>query len=104
MPSVLVKSDINQIQTDFSTIITYNDNIFGGATFRGYDSNSIDAIVVIVGMNISSKLRLGYSHDLTLSPLSTVNTGSHEIMLNYNLNKKIGAGIPPKIIYNPRYL
>jgi len=104
MPSVLVKSDINQLQTDFSTIITYNDNIFGGATFRGYDSNSIDAVVIIVGMNINSKLRLGYSHDLTLSPLSTVNTGSHEIMLNYNLNKKIGAGIPPKIIYNPRFL
>ncbi|MEL6926877.1 MAG: PorP/SprF family type IX secretion system membrane protein, partial [Bacteroidota bacterium] len=35
-PSVFVKSDIIQTQTDFSMLLQYDDNIFGGASFRGY--------------------------------------------------------------------
>ncbi len=103
-PSVLVRSDLIQTQTDFSTIVRYNDNIFGGASFRGYNSNSIDALVLLAGLKLSENITLAYAYDLTLSGLRTVNSGSHEIMLNYNLNKIIGAGRPPKIIYNPRSL
>ena len=103
-PSVFVKSDISQTQIDFSALVKYNDNIFGGASFRGYNAESIDAIVFIAGIKLSEKLSLAYSYDMTLSELNTLSSGSHEVMLNYNLNQKIGAGIPPKIIYNPRFL
>lgn len=103
-PSILIKSDIGQTQVDFSTLVKYNDNIFGGASFRGYNANSIDAVVFIAGLKVSEKLTLAYAYDMTLSSLNLVSTGSHEIMLNYNLNKIIGRGIPPKIIYNPRFL
>jgi hypothetical protein len=39
-----------------------------------------------------------------MSGLQEVTDGSHEVMLNFNLNKPIGKGKPPKIIYNPRFL
>ena len=103
-PSVFVKSDISQTQIDFSMLVHYNDNIFGGASFRGYNSNSIDAVVFVAGSKLSEKLTLAYSYDMTLSTLSSSSSGSHELMLNYNLNKTIGAGVPQKIIYNPRFL
>jgi len=103
-PSIFAKADVNQLQTDVSAILTYNENLFLGASFRGYDMNSIDAVVIMAGMQLGNGVKVAYAYDLTLSALSTVNTGSHEISLNYTLNKKIGAGTPPKIIYNPRNL
>jgi len=103
-PSIFAKSDINQTQMEISTIIRYNDNIFGGASFRGYNSESIDAIVFMGGFKLSENVTLAYSYDLSFSAVNSVNRGSHEILLNYNLNKAIGAGTPPKIIYNPRFL
>jgi len=103
-PSLLLKSDLIETQIEISTIVKYNDNIFGGASFRGYNSNSFDAVVLLAGYNLSENLSIAYAYDITLSGLSAVSRGSHEIMLNYNLNKDIGKGKLPKIIYNPRFL
>lgn len=102
-PSVFVKSDVIQTQIDFSALVDYNDNILIGASFRGYNARTIDAIAAIAGFNISQNLRLVYSYDITLSALRNVNSGSHEIILSYNLNKDIGKGRPPQIIYSPRH-
>jgi len=104
MPSVLLKSDVEQTQAELSALVRYNGNIFGGASIRGYNQNTLDAVVLIVGMKINDKTTIGYSYDLTLSDLNSVSTGSHEISINYNLNKTIGGGVPPPIIYNPRFL
>ncbi len=104
LPSILVKSDIQQTQVEFSTLLRYNGNIFGGATFRGYTATSVDAVVILAGIRLNEKITLSYAYDLTLSALKSVSEGSHEIMVNYNLNRPIGKGIPPKVIYNPRFL
>lgn len=103
-PSALVKSNISQTQIDFSVIVKYNDNIFLGTSFRGYNSDNTDALVLMTGIKLSEKIRLAYAYDLSLSSLNTVNSGSHEILLNYNLGKPIGKGKPPRVIYNPRFL
>lgn len=103
-PSFLAKSDLNETQIEISTIIKYNDNIFFGAAFRGYNNSTIDATAFLVGMKLSEKITLAYSYDLTLSSYNSVSNGSHEILINYNLNKIIGAGVPPRIIHNPRFL
>lgn len=103
-PSIFLKSDVQQTQLDFSAIVSYNDNIFLGASFRGYDANTQDAVAIIGGWKVSENVTLAYSYDITLSSLKNANSGTHEIMLNYNLNKIIGAGKPPRIIYNPRFL
>ncbi|MBI5916843.1 MAG: type IX secretion system membrane protein PorP/SprF [Bacteroidetes bacterium] len=103
-PSVLLKSDGYQTQIDFSVLARYNENIFVGASFRGYHANSIDAVALMGGFKLSEKISIGYAYDLGLSNLRSVNSGSHEVLLNYNLGKPIGKGRPPVIIYNPRSL
>ncbi len=102
-PSMLIKSDGVQTQMDFSTFVRYNDNIFLGATFRGYNKNSQDAIAAFGGLKLNSKLMLAYSYDITLSTLKTVTQGTHEIVLQYNLGKEFGKSKLPPIIYNPRF-
>jgi type IX secretion system PorP/SprF family membrane protein len=101
-PYALVRSDLKQTQTDISVLLRYNDNIFGGASLRGYNSNSLDAVAILAGFKLSERLTLAYGYDLALSDISTVSNGSHEISLNYRL--PVGKGRPPKIIYNPRSL
>lgn len=103
-PSILVKSDLIQTQLEVAAKFEYDDNIIGGISFRGYNANTIDAIGVIGGVRLNPNLTLAYSYDIGLSRLNQVHNGSHEILLNYNLNKLIGAGIPQKVIYNPRFL
>lgn len=103
-PSIMLKSDLVEHQMDFSLLIQYNDNIFIGSSFRGYTQTSRDAVVLLMGLKLNDKIKLAYAYDLTISSLRNVSTGSHEIMLNYNLNKPIGKGKLPGIIYNPRFL
>ena len=102
-PSVFVKSDAIQTQAELSTLLKYNEKIFGGFSLRGYNNNTLDAVVFLAGMNVTDKITVAYSYDLSLSPLRMVNKGSHEIMINYNLRKEIGGAVPAKVIYNPRF-
>lgn len=103
-PSILLKSTGEQTQLDISAMLRYRENIFAGTSYRGYNSATQDAIVILTGIKLSEKLSLAYAYDLTRSTLNTVSNGTHEILLNYNLNKPIGQGRPPAIIYNPRSL
>jgi type IX secretion system PorP/SprF family membrane protein len=60
------------------------NNVFElGAGYRWDDSLS-----GLVNFKISPSLRIGYAYDYTLSNLGKFNTGSHEIMLLFDLNKK----------------
>lgn len=101
-PVFFAASDGVQTQLSFGATMQYNDNIFVGATYRGYNSNTSDAVAIMGGLNLSDKISLAYAYDLTLSELRTVQDGSHEITVKYNLRTKIGAGVPPPIIYYPR--
>ena len=103
-PSILVKTDLVEFQTEASLLFKYNDNIFIGGSLRGYNSNTLDAAGVIVGLNLSENITLAYAYDYTLSALNVLSNGSHELIINYNLGREIGKGKLPKIIYNPRYI
>jgi hypothetical protein len=103
-PSVLVKSDITKTQTDISCLVRYRENIFAGTSFRGIGTKSKDALVLFGGFKLNERTILAYSFDIPLSALNSVNRGSHEILLRYDLNKTIGAGKLPPVIYNPRFL
>ena len=101
-PLVSVMSDGVQHQVTTGVIGRYDENFFGGLAYRGYNNQSTDAIILMAGLNLSEKLSVAYAYDLTLSDLRTVQDGSHEITLKYNLRQRIGAGVPPPIIFNPR--
>ena len=103
-PALWVRGDGIQVQTDLGLIFQYKENISAGASLRGYDSKSLDAIAFIAGFQISEKLRLGYAWDWTLSPLQQVSNGSHEVLLTYALPKVLGRLRLPPILYNPRNL
>lgn len=103
-PSLLIQSDLVNTQSDFNIVAEYSGNIFGGIGMRGYSSRTIDSIIPVIGWRFNENYSLAYAFDIGVSALRTVHEGTHEIQLVYNLNKKIGAGLPPKIIYNPRYM
>jgi type IX secretion system PorP/SprF family membrane protein len=103
IPCALVKSDITETQSEISVTMRYRENIFAGVSFRGFGNTAKDAVVLAGGLRLSEKTILGYAFDISLSALNTVSRGSHELLLRYSLNKSIGAGKLPPVIYNPRF-
>lgn len=103
-PNVLIQTDLVQTQIDLAATVSYSGNIFGGIGVRGYSARSLDAVICILGWRFDKQYSLVYAFDIGVSSLRTVHQGTHELQLNYNLNKKVGGGLPPKIIYNPRYM
>jgi type IX secretion system PorP/SprF family membrane protein len=102
MPSVLIKTDITEVQTDLSLTMKIYNNILTGIALRGYDARSLDAVVLYAGVQIKA-FRLVYSYDINTSYLNGFNTGSHEISVAYDLRllKKVKTGY---FYHNSRFL
>ena len=86
-PAVMVKTDLVTTQLDINAAATYNNQIWGGVTYRVYD-----ALAIMAGYQITKDLRATYSYDLTTSSLAKSSSGSHEIMMSYCFTIEI----PPK--------
>ncbi len=84
-PSTMIKTDMGSVQVDINTLITYNNRFWGGVSYRLQD-----AAVVFLGLTFE-QISIGYSYDITLSPLgrSGRSWGSHEIMVNYSFSLDI---------------
>ena len=102
-PTVFLMSDLVRTQINIALRAEYRDFLIFGAGVRGYSGSTLDALELIGGLRLSDHLHVYYSYDLTLSALNAGTEGSHEVMLRYNLGKVIGAGLPPPIIYSPRF-
>lgn len=102
MPSVLLKTDLKEIQTDLSLTMKIHNNILTGIALRGYDKLSLDAVILYAGVQIKA-FRLVYSYDINTSYLSGFNSGSHEISVAYDLKlkKKVKTGY---FYHNSRFL
>ncbi len=89
MPSVLMKYvPINApITFDFNATFIFVDRLWIGAAYRLNDSYNFMAAV-----NITKQLRVGYTYDLTVSPLRKYTSGSHEVMIGFDLNAPKGSG------------
>jgi len=82
-PSMLISGTVGSpIQIDFNMKLDYQKKIFGGLTYR-YD----DALVILLGMKIKQRFMLAYSYDIVISQLRKTNSGSHEIILSFDLLK-----------------
>lgn len=103
-PTIYVKTDIAQVQGEVSLRADWQNTVAASLGYRGFGANSLDAIILSGGVRISPKFFLHYAYDIGLSSLQTAHEGTHEILLTYNLGKRIGAGLPPRVIYNPRNL
>jgi type IX secretion system PorP/SprF family membrane protein len=69
------------VSVDLTANVLYNEKFELGAAYRFNDSVSI-----LINVNVTPNLRVGYSYDYTTSNLSQFNSGSHEIVLLYNLD------------------
>lgn len=102
-PSVMAKTDVSETQIEITSVFRWRENIFAGASYRGFDASARDAAILMAGLKLNEKTTLAYAFDLPLSPLKATNRGSHELLLRYSLGKPIGAGKLPPVIYNPRF-
>ena len=103
-PVVYIKSDLAQTQAEISVRAEWLNHLTFSLGYRGFGKNNLDAMILSAGVRISPKFFLHYAYDIGLSSLQTTHEGTHELLIKYNLGKTIGAGLPPRIIYNPRNL
>ena len=102
-PAFLMKTDIIETQAEISVAAWWRENTFAGLSYRGFSASARDAVVLFGGLKLNEKTTLAYAFDIPLSPLQSANRGSHELLLRYSLNRPIGTGKLPPIIYNPRF-
>lgn len=70
----------------------YFYEVFGiGISWRSFDSMN-----AILEYKINKNLKVGYAYDYTLTNLGKYNTGSHELMLNWQFGFKKGKIITPR--------
>lgn len=94
MPSVLMKyAPLHApVSFDFNATFVFVDRLWLGAAYRLNDSYNFMAAV-----NITKQLRVGYAYDLTVSPLRSYTSGSHEVMLGFDFNfQRSGKVISPR--------
>lgn len=69
-------------QVELGAKMTYNDFVFGGLSYRNKES-----VIGLIGLNYMNFV-LAYSYDFTLSSIRNYSSGSHEVLLAYQFNKK----------------
>ena len=94
IPSIEVKSALYITQFEVSTLAYYDNKFWIGATYRPKD-----AIVGLIGLDITKNIRLGYSYDYNSGAVKSYSGGSHELVLmaSFDVAKK---AIPTK---TPRF-
>jgi len=98
MPSVLIKTDAASTQFDINALLKYNNQFWGGVSYR-----QTDAILALIGASFKD-INIGYAYDITTSALgeNKRSNGSHEIMLGYCF--KIEIERIPQSYRNVRFL
>ncbi|MEI6866294.1 type IX secretion system membrane protein PorP/SprF [Flavicella sp.] len=82
-PAFLVKGVSGApIIADVSANMLFNDRFTLGLAYR-----LGDAVSALAGFQVSESFYLGYGYDLTTSNLNNYNSGSHEIMLRFELQE-----------------
>lgn len=83
-PSFMMKAvEGFPVTLDIATNVLYNDRVEFGVGYRVDDSYS-----ALINFSISPQLRIGYAYDHTISNLGAFNSGSHEILLLFDILKK----------------
>lgn len=81
-PNIMLKAVSGApVIVDVNLNALYNENVEFGL---GYRLN--DAFVAMINVRASKVLKIGYSYDYTSTSLNAFSTGSHEILLLYDLS------------------
>jgi type IX secretion system PorP/SprF family membrane protein len=80
-PSAVVKYAAHSpLQVDANLTIFFAKTIGVGVGYR-----TTDALVFMLEYTSPRRFRMGYAYDMTLSPLKTTNSGSHELMIGLDI-------------------
>lgn len=83
-PSMMLKGNQSSpISIDLSLNALFFDQLEVGASYRIDDSVS-----GMIGFQINPDFRIGYGYDYTITNFGDFNSGSHEIILLYEFNRK----------------
>jgi type IX secretion system PorP/SprF family membrane protein len=83
-PTLLTKATVGTpVQLDFTANFLLGEKVWLGAMYR-----TGDAFGVIAQWIFDKKLRIGYGFDFTTSELQRFNSGTHEVMVSYEMGVK----------------
>lgn len=94
LPSTMIKyTEGSFMEFDINTNIYFNDYAGIGITYK-----SLNAVSMLLALNIQNKMHIAYSYDIATSKIRHVQNGSHEIIFRgiIQTNKK-------RKVYNPRF-
>lgn len=92
-PSTLIKiANGRPVEWNINANLIIKDMVWVGVSFR-----PVNAVVALLQLQLTDQLSFGYGYDITLGELSTIESGSHEFMLNYRFR------FAQKDIISPRY-
>ena len=92
-PNLLVRLvDQQLVEINYNMNLLIHEILWLGVSYRPTSSVS-----GLLELQLTNQLRLGYAYDATLGDFSRADSGSHEIMLNYQLR------FTKKKVVNPRY-
>jgi len=87
VPSFVMKAvEDAPLSTDINLNFMFYEKLWIGGGLRTGQQVWQNAIIANVVYHFSPQFRAGYSYDYTTSDLGDFNTGSHEIMINYDLD------------------
>lgn len=93
-PSTIIRYVANApLSYDLNASILFNKIFWLGLSYR-----SSKSAVLLLEFNIKEFLRIGYSYDRTFTALRRFNSGSHEIMLGFDLNLKKTKSLSPRYL------
>jgi len=80
-PSTMIKTTMGApLSIDLSANFLYDEAFEVGASYRWDDSLSL-----VLGAYVTDNLRIGYSYDFTFTELNKFNSGSHELILLFDI-------------------
>ena len=82
-PSVLLKyMNPAPVSVDVNLQMEYKEWLWFGLGYR-----HTDAVIAMIGMNISNRFKFGYSYDFSLSKFNNYTSGGHELTLGLMLGR-----------------
>lgn len=80
------------ISVDLTAQMVFIEKLWAGVTYRL--GNSVGGMMQV---QVTDQLKIGYAYDLTTNVLGEYNTGTHEVLLNFDFS--FGRGK----VRSPRY-
>lgn len=106
--NALVRTELIKASFDVNARYIWNNNIYGGLTYRLSDAISVMAGADVLKFinssyanNSGDHFVVGYSYDYSINKLASISQGSHEILMKYCYYL---PAIPIQKSKNPRWL